>query len=242
MTGLLATTLTTKLTVSNLLDGDDIRAIQSLPIRTRNIDALHVIVADGDRPAECCLLTEGFAFRAKTTFDGQRQVLSMHIPGEIPDLQSLHLKVMDHDLTSLTRCTTGFIPHDALRQLNRERPNVAAALWRETLIDAAIFREWIVNVGRRSAAARMTHLLIELYRRLEAVGLAKSGAFELPITQSLLGDCLALSTVHVNRVLQDLRGAGLLTVNRANFQLLQQEKLEDMAGFDGAYLHQAPSI
>ncbi|WP_246756911.1 Crp/Fnr family transcriptional regulator [Bradyrhizobium neotropicale] len=157
MTGLLARTLTTKLTVSNSLDGDDIRALQNLPIRTRNLEALQVIVADGDRPAECCLLTEGFAFRSKTTF-GRRQVVSLHIPGEIPDLQSLHLKVMDHDLITLTPCITGVIPHDALRQLNRERPNVAAALWRETLIDAAIFREWIVNVGRRSAAARMTHL------------------------------------------------------------------------------------
>ncbi len=242
MTGFLATTLTTKLTVSNSLDGNDIRALQSLPIRTRHLEALQVIVADGDRPTECCLLTEGFAFRSKTTFDGHRQVVSLHIPGEIPDLQSLHLKVMDHDLITLTPCTTGFIPHDALRQLNRERPSVAAALWRETLIDAAIFREWIVNVGRRSATARMAHLFIELYQRLQAVGLAKDGGFELPITQSLLGDCLGLSSVHVNRVLQDLRGAGLLTVNRANFQLLQQEKLEDVAGFDGTYLHLDPAL
>jgi CRP-like cAMP-binding protein len=211
VTGFLATTLITKLTVSDSLDGDDIRAIQRLPIRSRSLQGLEVIVADGARPTESCLLTEGIAFRSKTTFDGQRQILSLHIPGEIPDLQSLHLKVMDHDLMTLTPCTLGFISHDALWQLSRERPNVAAALWRETLIDAAIFREWIVNVGRRSAAADVAQLFIELHRRLEAVGRTKDAGFELPITQSVLGDCLGLSTVHVNRVLQDLRREGFLT-------------------------------
>jgi CRP-like cAMP-binding protein len=242
MTGPLATTLVTKLTVSNRLDGEDIRAVQSLPIRSQSLRAQETIAADGDRPADSCLITEGFAFRSKTTFDGVRQILSLHIPGEIPDLQSLHLKIMDHDLMTLTPCTLGFIPHDALRRLNIGRPNVAAALWRETLIDAAIFREWIVNVGRRSATARMAHLLIEIYRRLEAVGRAKDGGFEFPITQSMLGDCLGLSAVHVNRVLQDLRRDGLLKVNRADFQILQREELERLAEFDATYLHQHPSL
>jgi CRP-like cAMP-binding protein len=242
MTGLLATTLITKLTVSNTLDGDDIRAIQTLPIRGRSLEALTVVVADGDRPTECCLVADGFAFRSKTTFDGQRQILSLHIPGEIPDLQSLHLKVMDPDFTTLTPCTLGFISHDAIQQLSKDRPNVAAAMWRETLIDAAIFREWIVNVGRRSATARMAHLFLELHRRLEALGRTTDGGFEFPVTQSVLSDCLGLSTVHVNRVLQDLRGDGLLTVNRSQFHLLKREKLEELAGFDGTYLHQHPSL
>jgi CRP-like cAMP-binding protein len=125
--------------------------------------------------------------------------------------------------------------------LNSERPNVAAALWRETLIDAAIFREWI-NVGRRSAVAKMAHLFAELYRRLEALGRTKDGVFQLPITQVDLEDCLGLSTVHVNRVLQDLRRDGLLRVNRADFHLLERTKLEHLAGFEATYLHQHPGL
>jgi CRP-like cAMP-binding protein len=242
MTGPLTTALITKLTASNALDGEDIQTIQRLPIRIRQLDAQKTIVADGERPTECCLLAEGFAFRSKTTFDGLRQILSVHIPGEIPDLQSLHLNVMDHDLVTLTPCTLGFVPHDALRQLNRERPNVAAALWRETLIDAAIFREWMVNVGRRSATARMAHFFVELFRRLKAVGRTKDGEFELPITQVELADCLGISAVHVNRVLQDLRRDGLLTVNRADVHLLEREKLEELAGFEATYLHQGPDL
>ncbi|HEU0146525.1 MAG TPA: Crp/Fnr family transcriptional regulator, partial [Bradyrhizobium sp.] len=189
----------------------------------------------------CCLIGEGFAFRSKTTFDGQRQVLSLHIPGEIPDLQSIHLKLMDHDLVTLTPCTLGFISHEEMRPLTRRRPNVAAALWRETLIDAAIFREWVVNLGRRSATTRMLHLLAELYYRLEAIGQARDGMFEFPITQTQLADCLGLSTVHVNRVLQELRKQDLVKVNRSEFQLLKLEELRDLAGFDPAYLHQDPA-
>ena len=98
MTLNLASALITKLTVSNYLEGDDIRAVQNLRIRERQLDAREFIVRDGDRPNECCLLADGFAFRSKITADGLRQVLSIHIPGEIPDLQSLHLKVMEHDL------------------------------------------------------------------------------------------------------------------------------------------------
>ena len=238
----LTSALITKLTVSNVLDNEDVEALQRLPIHQREFRAREAIVSDGQRPHECCLIGEGFAFRSKTTSEGQRQVLSLHIPGEVPDLQSLHLKVMDHDLTTLTPCTLGFIPHAAVMGLTKERPNVAAALWRETLIDAAIFREWLLSLGRRSADARMAHLLLELHRRLEAVGRAREWEFELPVTQADLGDCLGLSTVHVNRVLQQLRREGLIEVQRTNFRLVDSQKLEALAEFDPTYLHLRPEI
>lgn len=241
MTGLLASSLITKLAVSNQLDGDDIRAILSLPIRSQRLEAHQSIVREGDRPAECCLLAEGFASRSKTALDGQRQILSLHIPGEIPDLQSLHLNVMDHDLTTLTACTLGFISHSALKALNVARPNVAAAFWRETLIDASIFREWILNVGRREGAARMAHLLSELRHRLEAIGRTMDGTFNMPITQLELGDCLGLSTVHINRILKELRIGGLIRVDRTAFHILDKAGLEAFGQFEPSYLHLHPA-
>jgi CRP-like cAMP-binding protein len=241
MSGELITTLITKLTASNILDEDDICAIKGLPIRSREVGSHKLILAEGDRPRECCLVGDGFAFRSKTTFDGLRQILSLHIPGEIPDLESLHLRLMDHDVVALMPCTLGFVSHESVRLLSRTRPNVAAALWRETLIDAAIFREWVVDLGRRSATARMAHLVVELYHRLKVIDRARDGIFELPITQTELADCLGLSTVHVNRVLQDLRRQGLLKVNRSEFHLLKQDELENISGFDPAYLHQNPA-
>ncbi|MBN8991652.1 MAG: Crp/Fnr family transcriptional regulator [Rhizobiales bacterium] len=240
MTDQLASTLITKLCVSNDLNERDLQALRRLPIQRREYGAREAIVSDRQRPHVCCLVTEGFAFRSKTTFEGQRQVLSLHLPGEIPDLQSLHLHVMDHDLTTLTPCVLGFIAHEAILALNKERPSVAAALWRETLIDAAIFREWLLNLGRRPADARMAHLLIELYYRLKALGRERNGEFELPLTQADLGDCLGLSTVHVNRVLQQLRGDGLIEVERTRFRLVNIPKIEKFSEFDPTYLHLDP--
>jgi len=139
MTLNLTTALLTRLTVSNRLDSDDIRAIQGLRIQEKAIGAREIIVADGERTDRCCMISEGFVFRSKTTEEGQRQVLSIHIPGEVPDLQSLHLDVMDHDLITVTPCVLGFLTHADMKDVTRDRPNLAAAFWRETLIDAAIF-------------------------------------------------------------------------------------------------------
>jgi len=107
----------------------------------------------------------------------------------------------------------------------------------QTLIDAATYREWIVNTGRRPAYERMAHLLCETVVRLRAVGLAGEGSCDLPITQSEFGDALGLSTVHVNRVLQELRGAGLIVLKGSILSVLDWDGLKAAGDFDPAYLH-----
>ena len=181
----------------------------------------------------------GFICRSKTTDAGKRQILSIHISGDIPDLQSLHLHVMDHDMTTLSRCTVGFIGHEALRALTRERPIVAEALWRETLIDAAVFREWIVNVGRRAAVSRLAHLLAEIGTRLQVMHLSEGDRFELPMTQLDIADALGLTPVHVNRVVQELRRAGLLELRKHAVSLPDLPRLKQLGDFDDLYLHQS---
>jgi len=230
-----------KLRTTTDLDDDDIAAIERLPMVPRDIPAQEAIVREGDRPGQSCLLVEGFACRSKTADQGRRQILSIHIAGDIPDLQSLHLKVMDHDVTTLCRCKVAFIPHDALRSLCRERPAVAEALWRETLVDAAVFREWIVNVGRRPAPQRLAHLISELRERLRLVGLSTDDEFQLPMTQLDLADALGLTPVHVNRVLQVLRKDGLLEFRRQVVSLSDADRLMRLGDFDSLYLHQNPA-
>lgn len=230
--------LVRKLRLSTALDAADIQAIARLPIAIKDIPGHTAIVREGERPTQCCLVIEGYACRSRTTDNGKRQILSIHVAGDIPDLQNLHLAVMDHDLTTLSRCTVGFIPHDALRALTRGRPQVAEALWRETLVDAAVFREWIVNVGRRSAASRMAHLLTEIGQRLKTLGLAEGDQFELPMTQLDLADALGLSSVHVNRVIQELRRDGLIEMRKHAVSLLDLPRLSKLADFDALYLHE----
>ena len=174
--------LVERLHSSSTPSSEDIEAIRSLPLFIKQVEAHHFVVRDGQRPTHCCLVAAGFCVRTKTTGDGKRQILSIHIPGEIPDLQSLHLVVMDHDLVTLTPATLGFIEHHTLRELLRRRPSLADLFWRDTLIDAAMFREWIVNVGQRPAPSRLAHVVAELQERLKAIKQIDGNAFEMPLT------------------------------------------------------------
>jgi len=230
--------LVQKLSANTALAPDDVRALEALPITTRNFSTQSTILREGEQPSQCRLIIEGLACRSKTTHLGKRQILSVHIPGDFPDIESLHLPVMDHDLTTLSHCIVGFIGHDAMRALTRARPMIAEALWRSCLIEAATFREWIINVGRRSAISRLAHLLTEIMERLQAVGLAVDGRFELPMTQLDLADALGLSPVHVNRVVQELRRSGLIELHRSTARLVDMPRLRALADFDSLYLHQ----
>src|SRR5829696_391432 len=183
------------------LTEDEMHCLATLPFSMRSVGADQDIVREGDRPSECCLIIEGFSCRYKLTDQGKRQIFSFHIPGDIPDLQSLHLKVMDHSLMTMTPSKLAFIPHESVAKVMHRCPRVADVLWRDTLIDAAVFREWMLGMGRRDAETRIAHLLCEVLVRMRAVGLANGHACELPITQAELGDGLGLSTVHINRSL-----------------------------------------
>jgi len=227
-------------TVTGLGD-DDIAAIRALPINVRHWEAGRTVAADGSRPTECVLVIEGFCVRSKTTVTGQRQILSIHIAGEIPDLQSLHLHRMDHDLVAVAPCTLGFIAHTSLRALTRENPNIAEVLWRDTLIDAAIFREWIVNVGQRPAANRLAHTVVELRQRLAVTGRAAGDTFEMPLTQEQISEALGITPVHANRVIRQLRDDGIVDIGRGRVTVLDEAKLAEFAQFDDRYLHQNPS-
>ena len=144
---------------------------------------------------------------------------------------------MDHSVTAMSRCRIVQIPHRKVRQLIEGYPRLGAYLWRETMIDSAIFREWLVNLGARDAHSRMAHLLCELHTRLDAVGLAADKAVELPITQTDFADAMGVSTVHVNRVLQQLKQEGLVSYSRGSIAIHDLDALKAVAGFDPAYLH-----
>jgi CRP-like cAMP-binding protein len=219
------------------LTGEEKQALIDLPMQVQELRADQDIVRERDRVSRSCALLEGFACRYKITGEGKRQILSFHIPGDVPDLQSIHLKTMDHSLQTITRCKVGFITHEAIEDLCRRYPRIAGALWRDTLIDAAIFREWMINIGRREAFARAAHLFCEMLTRMKAVGLAQDHTCEFPISQGELGDAMGISHVHANRTIQDLRKAGLISLKGTTFKALDWEGLKRVGEFDPAYLH-----
>jgi len=226
-----------KLQISTALDADDLKAIEHLPIITKELTSHTAVVREGERPSQSGLLIDGFLCRSKTTDAGKRQILSIHIPGDVPDLQSLHLHVMDHDLTTLSASTVAFIPHDALRTLTRERPRVAEALWRETLIDAAIFRETITNIGKRETTTRLAHFLCEQFYRAKAAGLVKENACDLPLSQTQIADALASSLTGIIRAMQALRKTQSFELRGGRLHIRNWRRLAEYGDFSPSYLH-----
>jgi CRP-like cAMP-binding protein len=219
------------------LSAEEREAVLGLPVAVRILNADQDIVRDHERPTQCCLILTGFACRYKTLPGGKRQIMSFHIPGDLPDLQSLHLEVMDHGLGTLTESRVAFITHGTMRAFIRAHPRIGDVFWRDTLIDAAVFREWVTNVGRREAYQRVAHLFCELFVRLEAVGLNNGESYAMPITQAELADATGLSTVHVNRTMQALRANGLITTKNGRVVIEDWEGLQEAGEFDATYLH-----
>lgn len=222
-------------------DDRDLQALAALPFTLRDFRMNETVLRDGETPGECSLIADGFCFRAKTVADGKRQILSIHIPGDLPNLQNLHFATVDHDLLALSDCTLALVGRKALNDLIRERPSVGDLFWRDTLVDAAISREWIVNVGQRSTYNRLAHLIVELRERLRLVGRVIDNTFAIPLTQEQLGEAMGVTSVHTNRILRDLRIDGVLELQRGTVKILNEAKLQELAQFDGRYLHLSPS-
>jgi CRP-like cAMP-binding protein len=212
-------------------------ALCRLQLQCARIDAHQDIVGEGDCPSTVTLLLQGFLCRYKLVADGKRQIMSFHIPGDVPDLPALFVPVMDHNLCSLVPSQLARIPRVAMLALFAEQPHLAHLFWRDTLIDAAVFREWMVGIGRRSAFKRIAHLFCEMIVRMQAVGLSSNYSIELPLTQTDIADALGLSTVHVNRTLQEIRRAGLIEFCQGKLVAIDWPGLREAGDFEQGYLH-----
>jgi CRP-like cAMP-binding protein len=152
----------------------------------------------------------------------------------------MHLESLDSSVGTVTRCKVAFMWHADLKALCRRFPGIADALWRSTLIDASIFKEWITNVGQRDAFSRLAHLLCETIMRARAIGLAEVQSCPFPITQEDLAAATGMSAVHVNRTLKELRAAGLVEVGGSKLTIRDWERLREAGEFDPGYLHLRP--
>ena len=189
------------------------------------------------RTDRCSVILEGMAFSYKLTRPGRRQVLNLHLAGDLPDLQGLRISNIDIGVVAANWCRVGYVPHVALNDLCSRRPGLMDALWRETLLDAAIGSEWLSNLGRRGALARLSHLLCEVVVRHRSAGLTSDYSCSFPLTQTALADALGLSTVHINRALQKLRHERLMELKDRRLTVLDWDRLCEIAEFDPAYLY-----
>jgi len=210
--------------------------VERLPVTRRSFQNGQELVQEGSRPGESCLVISGFTARAQLMRDGKRQFTAVHIPGDFVDLHALMLKIMDHSVVALGPCEAAFIPHASLIALIESAPHLGRLFWLSTVIDAAIQRSWITNLGRRSPSQHIAHLVCELYLRLEVVGLVEGPSFNFSATQTEVADMVGLSLVHVNRTIQELRAEQLLSWRNGTITINDFNRLVSYADFDATYL------
>jgi CRP-like cAMP-binding protein len=219
------------------LNRDDKDALIALPWANRTFGRDAYLVREGEPTATCSLLVSGFAFRQKLVNNGARQIISLHIPGEFLDIQNCLLNIADHNVQALNRIGVAVIQKRPLLDLMAERSNIRKAIWRDSLIDASMFREWVVNLGRRDARARIAHLLCELAERLRHAGAVDGEMYDFPLTQEQIADATGLTAVHTNRTLQSLRKDGLISLSASRLAILDWDGLAEVGDFNERYLH-----
>lgn len=220
------------------LDSDHRAAIMALPFTARRMERGQFIVRERELATHSCVMLSGYSIRSKLVATGERQIVAIHLKGEVVDLQNSMLKVADHSVQMLTEGDVAMIRREEVIKLTLDRPRIGHAMWLDTLVDASIFRERIANVGRRYARTRIAHLLCEFAVRLRLAGLGEETHYELPMTQEQLADTTGLTSVHVNRTLKGLETEGL--IERANPRAIHigdWRKLAKAGDFDSAYLH-----
>jgi CRP-like cAMP-binding protein len=211
-------------------------ALATMPHQIKTFAPGEYIWHQGDNTARCTIVMSGFLASEKV-IAARNQILSIYLPGDIPDLHTLHLPVMEHDLSSIGTSTVASVSHSFLTDTLMKSPALMRAFWRETIIDAAIYRAWVGSLGSLRSLPRLAHLICELAARLEIVGLLKNDSFEFPFRQQNLADACGLSSVHVNRTVQELRQRGLIECEGRVIHLLKRRELEALAEFNPDYLH-----
>lgn len=230
-------TLITKLQQHSKLSKTDLLAIQTLPGQIRGIDKNEDILRQGDKPMDSAVVIEGMVARYHTAPSGGRQYLSYHHPGDMPDAQTLFLEVMDHSLCAIEKSVIVLVPHKAITDLFKKNPDVGFAFWKETLIDASIFREAITNNSSRDLQTRLAHFFCEHFYRACKADLTKPAPCRLPLTQTQLGETLASSLPSISRTLTKLRKTKAVDFENGYLHVKNWKKLCELGDFNPSYLH-----
>lgn len=226
-----------KLRARDRISAAEEQVVRSLVADIVDVQQDRTVIGHGQDLTHSVLLLRGWMARAKDLPSGARQLAEIHVAGDFVDLHGFTLKRLDHDVISITPCRLGLVPHERLTALTERFPHLTRLYWQMTNIDAAIQREWTLSLGRRSALARMAHLFCELDVRLGLVGLASEHSYDFPLTQVELGECLGLTSVHVNRTMQQLRRRRLMDLQNRRATIFDLPGLKGVAEFDDTYLY-----
>lgn len=219
------------------LTAEERRLLEGSISEVRRVEPRTTYVEQGRKLTASTLLVEGMMSRFIDDRFGMRQRVAVHLPGEFVDLHAYPTGELDYSVGSLTASKVAILPHAALRHILDPRPELTRKLWFSTLLDGAMHRAWLFRLGRLDGVGRIAHFLSETNTRLEAAGLSDGRRFALGLTQSDVGEICGLTTVHTNRVIRQLREAGLCVVRSSMVEIHDREGLARRGDFSPGYLY-----
>jgi CRP-like cAMP-binding protein len=219
------------------LSAEERRLLEGAIREVRIVESRTTFVEQGRKIDASALLIQGMMSRFIDDRYGMRQLVAVHLPGEFVDLHAYPMQELDYSVGTLTAGKVAIVPHAALREILDPRPELARKLWFSTLLDGAMHRAWLFRLGRLDGVGRIAHFLSETNTRLEAAGLSNGRRFTLELTQADLGEICGLTTVHTNRVIRQLREAGLCMIRSSLVEIHDREGLARRGDFTPGYLY-----
>lgn len=218
------------------LSAEERQAIERALSRGRRHEAGDTMVREGTDEAFALLILDGFAARTKETATGDRQILSILLPGDLCSAGLSLVLPVDYNLVALSDCVVARISAAQIVNLQTANPGLMLRLIRTLAEEAAVTREWVAGMGTRTGLARTGGLFCELAWRLRAVGLANAPSITIPVRQTDIADAVGLSSVQVNRLLKKFERSGLIGIARGSITILDETRLAALSAFDPAYL------
>jgi CRP-like cAMP-binding protein len=212
-------------------------ALDHLEHSSEWISSAHPILREGEAEEMVLPLLDGLAYQHKDLRGGRRQIIAVLLPGDLCSGYGRRTSPMDYGVRALTQVRIARIPKESFDRILACHGAIADAMATAAVVEEAVLRAWLVNLGQRDARERVAHLICELARRMADCGLLLiHGGFDLPLTQQELGSALGLTNVHVNRILRRLRDEDLMDIQRGVVRIQDLERLQRVADFDPAYL------
>jgi CRP-like cAMP-binding protein len=218
------------------LGNEEIAAVEELCRQPREIAAKKYLSRDGDEMVSFPVVMSGWAARYQILRNGARQITRLLLPGDAFYFDCSPNGIAIEEVITLSNCRIVNILHSDMRRLIDRYPAIGEAMRAYGCMENAVLASWVVNVGRRDALERMAHLICESHYRLSLIDPAQGQQMSFPLTQDDLADVLGLTPVHINRKLQQLRQEGLITLRSKQLTILDLRTLQQVAGFDSAYL------
>ncbi len=215
----------------------DLTEVEKSLLKTLEQDATeytrgHLLLEENSSEHRFYTVMSGWAYSSRLLTDGKRQILDIFLPGQIIGLREVGY---DRSLTSVTTLSPMVacpFPKERLHTIFSEAPRLTDLFFMVMARDQHMLIERIINIGRRPAAERLAHFLLEMRARLQA----DTSTFELPLNQAILADTLGLTPIHVSRTIKKLREQGLVSVTNGKVTISNEHGLTRLADFSPAYL------